>query len=77
MGVKGLNPWLYLQTAGKRTSELLESLNDSFVDENMNKSNPGFEIAKEVEKLGDIIAARITDTSTVIAVNYSGVGKYR
>lgn len=62
-----------METAGKRTSELLESLNDSFVDENMNKSNPGFEIAKEVEKLGEIIASRITDTSTVIAVNYSSV----
>lgn len=62
-----------MKTAGKKTSDLLESLNDSFVDQNVNQSNRAFEIAREVENLGESIASRITNASTVIAVNYSSI----
>ena len=67
---------MHLQTAGKKTSDLFESLNNSFVDLNVNKSNRALELAREVEKLGESIASRITNTSTVIAVNFSSIGKY-
>ncbi|XP_068745115.1 adhesion G-protein coupled receptor D1-like isoform X2 [Montipora capricornis] len=62
-----------METAAKRTSALLESLNDSFVEENVNRSNRGFEIAREVEKLGESIASRIPNASKTIAVNYSSI----
>jgi len=62
-----------METAGKKTSDLFESLNSSFVDLNVNKSNRAFELAREVEKLGESIASRITNTSTVIAVNFSSI----
>ncbi|XP_074610692.1 adhesion G protein-coupled receptor L3-like isoform X2 [Acropora palmata] len=60
-----------MKTAGKKTSKLLESFNDtSFLG---NQSDRVFEIAREVEKLGSIIASRITNTSVTIAVNYSSI----
>ncbi|XP_068690035.1 adhesion G-protein coupled receptor D1-like [Montipora foliosa] len=62
-----------METAAKRTSALLESLNDSFVEENVNRSNRGFEIAREVEKLGESIASRIPNSFETIAVNYSSI----
>ena len=42
----------------------------------MNQPNRGFEIAREVEKLGESIASRIPNASETIAVNYSSICKY-
>ncbi|KAJ7379075.1 hypothetical protein OS493_018872 [Desmophyllum pertusum] len=62
-----------MKTAGKRTSDLLEGLDDSIVDQHGNESNRAFEIAREVERLGESIASRTNNANPVIAVNYPGL----
>ncbi|KAL9984221.1 hypothetical protein ACROYT_G006494 [Oculina patagonica] len=59
-----------MKIAGKKTSDLLGRLEDSTVDQSTNKSNRAFEIAREVEHLGEIIASRTNNATAVIAVNY-------
>ena len=65
-----------LQTAGKRTSDLLEELDNLRLEQNANESNLAFKIAREVERLGESIASRLSNDTPVIAVNYSSLGRY-
>lgn len=54
----------------------MEGLDDSIVDQHGNESNRAFEIAREVESLGESIASRTNNANPVIAVNYPGLGSY-
>ncbi|CAH3148509.1 unnamed protein product [Pocillopora meandrina] len=62
-----------MKTAGKRTSDLLEDLDNIRVNQNTSESNLGFTIAREVERLGESIASRVSKDTPVIAVNYSSL----
>lgn len=42
----------------------------------MSESNRAFEIAREVETLGESIASRLNNATPVIAVSYPSLGKY-
>ena len=65
-----------MQITEEKASELLKSLNDSLVKQSVTQSNQVFGVARVVEKLGESIASRITNFSTVIAVNSSSLGEY-
>lgn len=45
------------------------------VDKSVNESNRAFDIAREVEKLGEIIASRLNNATPVIDVNYPSLGR--
>ena len=65
-----------MQITEEKASELLKSLNDSLVKQSVTQSNQVFGVARVVEKLGESIASRITNFSTVIAVNSSSLREY-
>lgn len=44
-------------------------------DRNASESNGAFEIAREVEKLGESIASRLNNATPVVAVSYPRLGK--
>lgn len=46
------------------------------MDQSVNESNRAFEIAREVEHLGEIIASRTNNATPVMAVNYPSLGRY-
>ncbi|PFX28285.1 adhesion G protein-coupled receptor L2-like isoform X2 [Stylophora pistillata] len=62
-----------MKTAGKRTSDLLEDLENIGVNQNASESNLGFTIAREVERLGESIASRVSNDTPMIAVDYSSL----
>ena len=46
------------------------------MNQNTSESNLGFTIAREVERLGESIASRVSKDTPVIAVNYSSLGTH-